>query len=449
MRKSALDVSERSGCSLNSRQTRIRELSDRLVEAQRSLRILDAIHWQPEVETRFFEQHARELPRVSREMYARIALPFDRRSKVRELLELENDICRQLGHANACSQMMVRRCQEYRQVVELIASRGKPGFALQSERLFGRSTWRSPTGAMNLRGFSRLVKQAIVHLAKPPGDDEEQIHDAERAADILRTNLELHFGSGVQFRVRVNQGLSADASAGGATINLRADARYAEREIRLLEVHEGWVHLATTLNGRAQPACTFLSKSSPSATVTQEGLAVLTEILAGTSHPQRLLRLANRIEAIARAESGADFLDVFRFYLEEGEPPRAAYQQAHRVFRGSLPSGCGPFTKDLGYSRGLILLLEFVDRAQRAGAIGQIANLFCGKTCVTEIPHLAELLEEGILAEPNWLPPPFAARAVLDLWTRVTQAVSLALHDNFQNGYPVSVDSFRPASMLA
>jgi uncharacterized protein (TIGR02421 family) len=449
MRNVALDLGEPMRGSLNSRQKQIRELSDRLVEAQRPLRILESVQWHPEVEARFFAQQGRELPRVTREMYSRATLPFDRRAKVRELLELENDICHQLGHANACSQMMVRRCHEYRQVVELIASRGQPAFARQSERLFGRSTWRSPLGGMSLREFCGLVKQAVAHLGDPGRDEEGPFHDAHDAADILRQNLDRHFGAAVQFRVRVNHGLSAHASAGGATISLRADTCYAEREIRLLEVHEGWVHLATTLNGRSQPCCTFLSKCSPSATVTQEGLAVLTEILAGTSHRLRLLRLANRIEAIARAEEGADFLDVYRFYLEEGELPRAAYQQAHRVFRGSLPSGCGPFTKDLGYSRGLILLLEFLNRAERAGVIGQAAYLFCGKTCISEVPHLAELAAEGFIAEPHWLPPPFAAQAVLELWSRVTQAVSVALRDKFQSTFPVAVESLPKASMLA
>jgi uncharacterized protein (TIGR02421 family) len=447
MSNSTLDVGQRTVASLTSRQTKIRSLSDRLIEAQKSLRILETIQWHPEIEERFFADNARELPRVTREVYARNALPFDRRAKVRELIALENDICRQLGHANACSQMMVRRCQEYRQVVELIASRGQPGFAQQSERLFGKSTWKSPFGALSLRAFSHLVKKTVTQLgtSEPAA---ETIHDAEDAANILRQNLDRHFGGGVQFRVRVNRCLSADASAGGHTISLRADARYADREIRLLEVHEGWVHLATTLNGRLQPACTFLSKCSPSATVTQEGLAVLTEILSGTSHPQRLCRLANRIEAVAKVEAGADFLDVYRFYLDEGESPRAAYQQAHRVFRGSLPSGCGPFTKDLGYSKGFILLLEFLDRAQRAGVIAQTLYLFCGKTCLTEAPHLAELAEEGILAEPRWVPPPFAAQAVPELWTRVTRAISLAFNDNFQDACPTAVDLPAKACML-
>ena len=222
------------------------------------------------------------------------------------------------------------------------------------------------------------------------------------------------FHEGDHFRTRLTPDLSADASAGGATINIRGDAKFTEWEIRLLEVHEGWVHLATTLNGRGQPWCSFLGKNSPSATVTQEGLAILTEILTGVSHPQRLLRLANRIEAVGMVEEGADFLDVYRFYLEQAECPRTSYQHAHRVFRGGLPAGCGPFTKDLGYTRGLIQLLELIDRAERAGQLTEIGLLFCGKTCVSELPNLAQLADEGVIKEPEFIPPPFAAGAALE-----------------------------------
>src|SRR5207253_4836771 len=118
--------------------------------------------------------------------------------------------------------------------------------------------------------------------------------------------------------VRLSDGLIADAAAGPAYIKVRGDARFTAREVRLLEVHEGWVHLGTTLNGQSQPVCTFLSKGPPSATVTQEGLAVITEIVAFASHPGRVRRLTNRIEGVALAESGANFLEVFRYFLNEG-----------------------------------------------------------------------------------------------------------------------------------
>ena len=89
-------------------------------------------------------------------------------------------------------------------------------------------------------------------------------------------------------RVRLSDGIVADSAAGSDYIKIRSDARFTEREVRLLEVHEGWVHLGTTLSGQNQPVCTFLSKGPPSSTITQEGLAVLMEILAFASHPGRV-----------------------------------------------------------------------------------------------------------------------------------------------------------------
>lgn len=424
MSNSAVQFSEPAVASLSYRHQQIRRLSDRLVEAQRTLRILEPIHWPAEVEEQFFAARCRELPRMTRQAYDRSPLPFDGRSKLVELRQLEDDIRFQLGHANACSQMMVRRCQDYRLVVELLACRGTPRFTKISQGLFGNTSWKPRQGAPSLRTMGQLLKQAVHHLATPEHAPEEALYDAQTAANILGARLHRYFGPGVQFRMRLTNELTADASAGGATINIRGDARFTDWEIRLLEVHEGWVHLATTLNGRDQPYCGFLGKNSPGATVTQEGLAILTEILTGTSHPKRLLRLANRIEAVGMVEAGAHFLDVFRFYLEQGESPRSSYQQTHRVFRGALPSGCGPFTKDLGYSRGLILLLEFLDRAQRAGQAKELGLLFCGKTCVSELPNLAQLADEGLVKQPEFVPPPFAAQAVLDLWTGVARAVS-------------------------
>ena len=70
------------------------------------------------------------------------------------------------------------------------------------------------------------------------------------------------------------------------------------------------------------------------------------------------------------AEAGANFLDVYRYFLEEGYSSREGYQHTMRVFRGSLPEKCGPFTKDLSYGKGFMLVSEFV-RAAVAGRAGQ------------------------------------------------------------------------------
>ena len=95
-------------------------------------------------------------------------------------------------------------------------------------------------------------------------------------------------------------------------------------------------------------------------------------MLSFASHPGRVRRLTHRIEGVALAESGADFLDVYRFFLAEGYEPRESYQHTMRLFRGSLPAGCGPFTKDLSYSQGFVLLYNFMRLAVTRGMVRRV-----------------------------------------------------------------------------
>src|SRR5947207_1140743 len=65
------------GRSLTPYQATIRELSDRLVQATRSIRVLDAVRWDGAVEDSFFSVGARSLPRVTRNYYADRPLAYD------------------------------------------------------------------------------------------------------------------------------------------------------------------------------------------------------------------------------------------------------------------------------------------------------------------------------------------------------------------------------------
>ncbi len=263
----------------------------------------------------------------------------------------------------------------------------------------------------------------------------EPILDGVETVRVLSERLAEFFRNPLAVRVRLSDGIVADAAAGGDYIKLREDATFTLREIRLLEVHEGWVHLGTTLNGQAQPICTFLSKGPPSSTVTQEGLAVLTEVLSFASHPGRVRRLTHRIEGVALAESGADFLEVYRFFQGEGYEPRESYQHTMRIFRGSLPVGCGPFTKDLCYSRGFVLLYNFMRLAVTRGMVGRIPLLFCGKTNLDDIKTLSLLADEGLLAPPRYIPPPFANLHALSAWLCYANFFTSLSHKRIEEDY--------------
>src|SRR5438270_586829 len=269
-----------------------------------------------------------------------------------------------------------------------------------------------------IRGLSdRLVEaQRPIRILDAINGPEETTLDARETVATLAARLEGYFQDPSAVRVQLSDGIVADAAAGSDYIKVRSNARFTPRDVRQLEVHEGWVHLGTTLNGQNQPVCTFLSKGPPSSTITQEGLAVITEIFAFASHPGRVRRLTNRIEGVAMAEAGANFLEVYQYFQQEGYDARESYQHTMRIFRGSLPEDCGPFTKDLCYSKGFVLVYNYIRLAVSRGLIGRVPLLFCGKTTLADIKILTQLVDEGLVTPPRFLPPQFADLHALTAW---------------------------------
>lgn len=402
---------------LSRYEAMVRALSDRLVEAQRPIRILDAIKWDEDVERGFFSKGCRDLPEVTRDYYLSRPLPFDPAQKDHEFHTIARDVRRQLGEYNAPGQIMSRMCDEYRAVVAMLAARGTRAFAEASERLYGSSSDSFHAGDPNLADLGHMMSSILDNLSHDAifAREEEEL-DSGRAVELLGGRLGDYFQDPNLVRVQISDGIVADAAAGSDYIKIRRNATFTRREVRQLEVHEGWVHLGTTLNGVSQPVCTFLSKGPPSSTVTQEGLAVLCEILAFASHPGRVRRLTNRIEGVAMAEAGANFLEVYRFFLGEGYDSRESYQHTMRIFRGSLPENCGPFTKDLCYSKGFVLVYNFVRFAVSRGQVRRVPLLFCGKTNLADIKTLAQLAEEGLIVAPRFLPPQIADLHALCAW---------------------------------
>jgi uncharacterized protein (TIGR02421 family) len=301
---------------------------------------------------------------------------------------------------------MLRLCDEARQVIDLLVHRGTPKFARIAAELYGRRDF----GTTELQSLATLATVTAI-----PTEDTEPILTAAEVGEILSRRLEGYFAEGQRVRVRLSDRLLADASAASNCVKLRGAARFSRRDVRLLEVHEGWVHLGTTRNAHEQPYCTFLARCTPSATATQEGLAVLMEFLVGATCPLRLRRLTLRAAAVALAEAGGSFLDAFRFFLDEGCTPSEAYHQSARIFRGSLPEGAGPFPKDACYLRGFMDVCATARTCFATGNAELLPLLFCGKTHLVDLPLLAELQEEGLLLPPRYLPP-FAELPALAPW---------------------------------
>jgi len=390
------------------------ELSERLRELQRPINILSALRWPKEVEQGFFAAGADRQPEVTRDTYA--PLRYEAAELMRALEDLHADVRNRLGRFNPVGQLLTTRCQEWRETVSMLAARGTPDFARIAGMLYGRTSDAfhagGPTVAdMGLDLADRLARIEATGMLPP----DPRTMTAVEGAAWLQERLDRVFDED-PVAVQVSDEIVAEAIAGADRIRLRSDAMFSERALRILEVHEAYVHVATTMNGRRQPTLTFLDKGPPSTTIGQEGLAVLVEVTAFTSHPTRLRRINDRVEAIHRVEDGATFLDIYRWFVDERDAsPQAAYADTTRVFRGSLPDA-GPYPKDLAYARGFVQTYNFFRVSVAQGKVFRLWLLFTGKTALDRIGLLFQAFDEGLLAPPRYLPPHFADPAGLASW---------------------------------
>jgi uncharacterized protein (TIGR02421 family) len=414
--------------------TQVKALSDRIVRAQQPIRILDAIKWDESIKQEFFNSNCKSLPQVTPDYYKNRPLGFDPEEKKLEFYQIERDLVRTLGQLNPLSVIMRRICREYQDVVDMLKARGTLTFANISQELYGSSQDVFHVGDPSIAMLGSMMESTLLQLLKLDFLNEEpKTIPAKEAVILLNEKIQALFpGDGL--RAMISDGILADAAAGTDYVKLRADAYFNMRDLRVLEVHEVWVHLGTTLNGLAQPYCSFLGKGPPSAAVTQEGLAVLMEILTLSSTPNRLMNLINRVRAITLAEEGADFLDIFLFFREKGLDREESYTLSSRVFRGSSPDGM-PFTKDLTYIKGFVLTYNFMRLAVSKGKPDRIPLLFCGKTMLEDMKVLADLVKEGTVIPPRFLPPQFADLMGLSAWMSFSRFMSSMSFKQLEQDY--------------
>jgi uncharacterized protein (TIGR02421 family) len=384
----------------------IRELSDRIVDAQRPIKVPSAINWDNEIRDRFFASEFKEQPAVDLGYYLKREIKLEPDETRAELRSIEADIVGKLGPVAPAGILMRFMCEQFRLTVDMLEARGTPEFSQISSLLYGTPQDVFHAGGPTITDLSAQMRQFLegMSVVAPEARDERNIPGTE-AVNILREMVDSSMGPGM-VDVFPDDGIAADAAAGSDYIKVREDRMFSQRDLDLLEAHEAWVHVGTTKNGLAQPVCTFLGKAAPRSTVTQEGLAVLTEMLNLRSHPRRLAKLMYRIEGIRAASEGASFVEVFEMFRTDGLDENEAWAAATRIFRGSLPDA-GPFTKDLGYSKGLVLTLLYVRLAIYLGRAFRIPLLFCGKVDLLDMATLHQLEEEGLVESPQFVPPPF------------------------------------------
>jgi uncharacterized protein (TIGR02421 family) len=364
----------------------LRRLSDAIVAAQRPIRILKAVNWDPAVHDRFFRHGAKELPRPE---YA--PLGFDAADKVKELQALK----RQIRGKNPIEALLREKCDEFILVTRMLASRGTRRFYDLSRRLYGDPRDRFPDNPADNLAIARLW------ASRPRARNEEATISAGDAARQVRDLCKPYLGANVKVVVRTR--LTANAAAGATRVTLRKGVLFTPRQVQALAHHEGLWHVLTSINGFAQPVLKVLGVGLPRHTESQEGGGIVAEFLSGHITDERYIELGERTIAVDMAARGADYLEVYRYLLARFEPAKAA-RMSERVFRGGVVEGGAPFTKDVAYQRGYCRTFNFLRAALEVRDLDIVRAFLAGKMSVDEAELVRDLVEEGVCAGPVHLP---------------------------------------------
>ncbi len=399
----------------------VAQLAERIVEAQRPIRVLQALRWDDSIESHFFKTKPREMPKIDAAYYEKVDLGFDPRVKSEEFEAIARDVERDLGASDPVGQIMSATALEYRDVVQMLVARGTPGFHTASRKLYGSPKDKFPDGRLTVRDLGRLLYGILTNVdewsgPRPGGGPAyPRTLDATEAARQLGERMAAFFGD-AHVRVEADNGILADAAAGSDYVKVRTGAKFSSRDIDILEVHEGWVHVATSLNGQAQPVAKWLAKGPPRTAAVQEGLAALVEMFTFRTYPRRARRLNDRVLAVDKAEEGASFLDVFEWFRTEGYEEQECFNNTRRIFRGGVIGGGAPFTKDACYCKGIVLNYAFIRCAIQHDRMDLIPMLFVGKVAHEDVPVLARRVSDGVVKPPRFLPPMFRDLNGLAIW---------------------------------
>ncbi|MGQ0723176.1 MAG: flavohemoglobin expression-modulating QEGLA motif protein [Candidatus Eiseniibacteriota bacterium] len=373
---------------------RIRRVALALRRAESPVRILSYLSWGNDVRERFLAAQGTRLPVVT---YPRFDVDptFAALSEARREIRGEGPVDRWLA----------RQADAIETSARMLAAAGTPEFFACSRSLYGtpaEALAGESTTALALADQLEEVLAGLdgLDLGAPPA----ACHLASAVAERMREAVVAHFGPLAPDVVLVDE-LSANALAGPRAIRIRRTASFTDKDVDQLIHHEAYVHVGTSLNGRAQLDLPILAAGHAGTTRTQEGLAVFAEFVSGSMDLDRLSRLAGRVRAIQMAAEGANFLELFRFFQDRGAEPAQAFESARRVFRGGVLEGGAPFTKDVVYLDGLLRVHNFLRAVVVQGRADCLRLLFCGKLDLEDLPALCLLAAEGLCCPPLFLPP--------------------------------------------
>lgn len=262
--------------------------------------------------------------------------------------------------------------------IDMIASIGQENFLYNSLRVYGEP---GDNDIQNANFFLSCMEL-------PEINHTETIDTRQAAEEFKRTRQLFGFDCNIEISDSVvSKALSLNNKQ---KILLKNGVRFSEIALNGLIYHEAGVHMLTTLNARLQPL-KICSLGMPRNTLTQEGLAILSEYLSGNLSIMRMKELALRVLGIRFMLNGNNFAQTFEYLMDSGVVNEdKAFYLTTRIFRG------GGFTKDYLYFRGFRDVFKYYTEGKL------MQNLLVGKTSIDYVHVINELIDRKILLPPKY-----------------------------------------------
>jgi uncharacterized protein (TIGR02421 family) len=273
----------------------------------------------------------------------------------------------------------------YRQVlvsyfdkIDMINTLNSNKFLYNSLRYFGRPSKKDLQNASYILSLPNIPNEV----------KKEPVYDARTAMGIFKNALDEY---GINAKVELSSRVISQVMVLNSkkSILIQPQAKFKQKELLALTEHEIGVHMLTTINSGKQQLKIF-NVGLPVNTVTQEGLAILSEYLSGNITLSRLKKFALRAVMVDHMCSGATFIECFHMLRNDyNVDPDLAFSIVTRIFRG------GGFTKDHLYLSGFITILRFWEEHN------DLSPLLVGKTSLQFFTTIEEMIGREMITPPS------------------------------------------------
>jgi uncharacterized protein (TIGR02421 family) len=372
-----------------------RRLDAALCAVGPSIKVLSRLSWPESVVEQFLASWRHGEPKIPHVDYTLSGVSPD------VIAELER-IRDEADASDPLEAYLKDTADSYATAARLIGAAGTPAFLELSRELYGDPFDQIPGASVtHFEAAQQLLDVTAPWVAACKDEEQLVCMTAEHVRSEIQRRTDQFFVDH-RLAVVIDSRLTSKAAAAARRIRIRGRSSYTEADIDQLLEHEAFVHSATALNGRLQPIQAF-GLAAPRTTATQEGLATIAELITGSMDLSRLRRLALRIVAVKHVMEGADFVEVFRYFLRAGQSEDESVRSTARVFRGGDPHGRIAFTKDVVYLHGLIGVHTFLRRAIFDSRVELVPRLFAGRLTLGDVLRLEPLFDNHDLLPGRYI----------------------------------------------